>query len=237
MGKMPTFETLRRVRIVRLETTHRPKFSEGSTFRRLLPLAISVLALTGLTTTPALAASSGSSTATINVAPAATRSMTVSPTTFTFSTNCAGGLTFPNGVCDLGTFPSSAKSVGGITVANTGAAGHIDVNGANAIPSDAGTAWILCDPAAPVTCTGSGSIPGANQFDLSTTGWNGTSGTSSTNLSSTPACDSAFNAGNADKCSAATGASQVEEISLVGPTSTTDTSSSFTTIITWTAVP
>src|SRR4029077_15895844 len=101
-----------------------------------------------------LASTGGSPTVTITVA---VRSITVSPSTATFNTCSLSGtstgstLEFPNGLCTTGTSY--------ITITNGAAAGHVDVNGADAIPADNGTHWTLC---------GSGSsscLPGTDQFD------------------------------------------------------------------------
>jgi hypothetical protein len=192
-----------------------------------------MIALLGVWATPALAATTGSSTATIDVAPEVL-SLTVSPETVSFSsctfytgTGSVSGsaLQFPNGTCDVGTGAGGAEDdlvTGGVTITNTGVAGDIDVNGADAIPSDDGTPWIL----QPST----DGLPGVNQFNL----W--TAWVYTTNLGTTPACDDAFNAPDTG-CGATAGQSQEEEIELRGPSSSTDTSSVFTTIITWTAVP
>src|SRR5438477_2584443 len=90
--------------------------------------------------TPALAQSSdGQATATIPVQQVV-RSVTVSPTAVTYGNCTKGGtsLAFPNDNCDT---PA-------ITVTNTGTAGHINVRGSDAVPSDNGTPWSLC-----TTCT------------------------------------------------------------------------------------
>jgi hypothetical protein len=89
----------------------------------------------------ALADTSGSVKVTINVA---VRSVSLSPTA---TDQCSGGapLTFPNGRCNSTT----------ITVTNGSAAGHIDVQGADAIPQDLATHWTLCGGTGPA-CTGGG---------------------------------------------------------------------------------
>jgi hypothetical protein len=230
---MHLWSTIRRIRIVRVEVGHprspRPQLLSRRTLPcpRHAPLAAAMIALLSVSATPALAATTGSSTATINVAPEVL-SLSVSPATATFA-NCgedgtATELSFPNGTCDVGSGAGGASDdlvTGGITITNTGVAGDIDVNGADAIPSDGGTPWTLV----PSTTT-----PGENEFTL-WTAWQ-----YSTNLSTTPACDEAFNAPDAG-CGATTGQSTEEEIELRGPSSSTDTSSVFTTVISWTAVP
>jgi hypothetical protein len=243
---MRMWSTIRRIQVVRVEVGHprspRRPFLASRVFsrRRHAPLAAATIALLGVWATPALAASSGSSTATINVAPSVL-SVSVSPTTVTFA-KCAGGtstsadLGFPDGECNVGTLPDDGQSVGGVDVTNTGEASQIDVNGSNATPSDNGTPWTLCSNIG--NCS-NGANPGANQFSIQSLGWYGSIGNSVMSLTNTPSCDSAFSNGGTsdDSCSATTGASEDEQLLLTGPQSSTDTSSVFTTTLTWTAVP
>jgi hypothetical protein len=199
------------------------------------------MALVGLSSAPALAQSSGSSTATINVGTQPVLSLTVSPSTVTYA-NCDGGssttstLGFPNATCFVGGVIDSAQgSAGGVTVTNTGAPSQVDVNGANAIPSDAGTNWTLVTDA----------TPGANQFVEDGAGWSGNDADDSLEYTNSPQCDAAFGEGQGQgtkdngACTAAstTGESTAEQLYIIGPASSTDTSSTFTTVITWTAVP
>ena len=242
VGFMRTLSTIKRIRIVRVETPDRSSPVRRHGWRPLA-LAISVMALVGLSAVPALAANTGSSTATINILPPV-YSVTVSPATFSFGlcstrlgASTGGSLGFPDGYCYYGNGPGSVYTTG-VTIANTGAAGHIDVNGSNAVPSDAGTPWTLCSEAVG-TCTllqGGLYYPGANQFQLVTSA-DPEGGNASTILSNSPACDAAFDGGTSGGCSAAIGASQIEGITLAGPESSTDTSSTFTTTLTWTAGP
>ena len=115
-------------------------------------------------------------------------------------------------------------------------ASHIHVAGADFVPSDNGAHWTLCSGAG---CTGpSGSTPfahtpGVDQANESTRGGAGNTGTS--DLGGSPVCDDAFDGSGG--CTAAAGASQSEFIRMEGPTTSTDTSTSFTTTITWSAVP
>jgi hypothetical protein len=55
-------------------------------------------------------------------------------------------------------------------------------------------------------------------------------------LTATPACDDAFDSPMGG-CTAGAGASQTEYLQIDAPTSSTDTSSTFTITTTWTAVP
>jgi hypothetical protein len=226
--------------MVRVEMSHsQPSLTTSR--RNLGPLGVSVLALVSLSGAPALAAGSGSSTATINVGTPPVLSLTVSPSTITY-TNCAGGsstpstLGFPNGTCAVGDSPTLAGSPGGVTITNTGEPSQIDVNGGNATPSDLVTPWSLTT-----------SLPGANQFSEETSGSVGIGhGTllddaplvSDSHLTSTPACDEAFDVPGGNCTTAiASGVATTEQLIMKGPSSSTDTSSTLATVITWTAVP
>jgi hypothetical protein len=236
---MRTLSTITRIRIVRVETPDRSSPARRHGWRPLT-LAIAVMALVGISAAPALAASTGSGTATINIVPAV-YSVTVSPATFSFGlcstrlgASTGSSLGFPDGYCYYGTGTSTYTT--GVTITNTGAAGHIDVNGSNAVPSDAGTPWTLCSEQGG-TCTylsGGLYYPGANQFQLGNLA-DPDGSNAYTIISNSPACDEAFDASVG--CSAASGASQIEGLEMTGPESSTDTSSTFTTTLTWTAGP
>jgi hypothetical protein len=169
-------------------------------------------------------------------------SVTVSPSSASFG-GCAGGnagvntaststeLGFPNGHCSLGT-PGAHGSFP-ITVTNTGVAADVYVNGGNAVPSDGGTQWGLCNfgtnPAKACSADG-GKLPGANQYVVQ----NFTAGSVNTaGLTGTMTCDTQFAAGG---CSAVQGDAQSEGILLTGPASSSDQATSWTVTITWTAV-
>jgi hypothetical protein len=169
-------------------------------------------------------------------------SVTVSPSSAGFG-GCAGGnasvntastsaaLGFPNGHCSLGT-PGAHGSFP-ITITNTGVAADVYVNGGNAVPSDKGTEWGLCNfgtnPA--VKCSADdGKFPGNNQYVVQ----NFASGSmNSAGLTGAMTCDTQFAAGG---CSAVQGDAQAEGILLIGPASSSDQSTSWTVTITWTAV-
>jgi hypothetical protein len=128
--------------------------------------------------------------------------------------------------------------VSGVTVTNTGVAGLVDVNGGNAVPSDSGTPWALCNTSP--TCTGTEGQAGPNQYQIATIGWVGTAASPGINinlLANAADCDTAFDQTGSGGCNATSGQSQEEQLSLVGPESSTDTSDQFTTTVTWTAVP
>jgi hypothetical protein len=173
------------------------------------------------------------------------RSITVSPHKAKFS-DCAGGLAvnntrstpdalgFPNGICYSGTPGSSYP----ITITNTGIAAAIDVSGSNAIPSDGGTSWSLCNlgDSPVVACSGAnGKTPGTNQYAVQNFAPNQLLNTAG--LTATPTCDMQFGGGGQDHCLAGNGASQTEGLRLIGPTSTDDSATKWTVTITWIPVP
>jgi hypothetical protein len=173
------------------------------------------------------------------------RSITVSPRKAKFSA-CAGGLAinntqstsdklgFPNGVCYSGTPGSSFP----ITITNTGIAAAVYVSGSNAIPSDGGTSWALCNlgdnPV--VACSGlHGKTPGTNQYAVQNFAPNQLLNTAG--LTATPTCDMQFGGGGQSHCLAGNGASQTEGLRLIGPWSTDDSSTKWTVTVTWIPVP
>jgi hypothetical protein len=166
---------------------------------------------------PALAAGSGSTTATINVG-SQVRSLTVSPTAINFCTP-SSPLVFPNGLC-FG-FP--------VTITFGNVAGHVDVSGADAVPADGGIPnWTLCGGTGP-TCAVDGNVLGGTDQYSETT-----QGSSGMHLANSPQCDTAFNAGT---CSASANQASSETFNMFGPFSSTNQSVSFQTNITWAAVP
>jgi hypothetical protein len=218
--------------------------------RRNWPRAvIALVAVTGLAAcstaahgTPAGTPGKGQSIAiSLKVVPTIV-SVTVSPSSAAFG-GCSGGnasvntastssaLGFPNGHCSLGT-PGAHGSFP-ITITNTGVAADVYVSAGNAVPSDGGTQWGLCNfgtnPVA--ACSGDGGkLPGANQYVIQ----NFTAGsTNPSGLTGTLTCDTQFAAG---QCSAVQGDAQSEGILLTGPASSSDQSTSWTVTITWTAV-
>jgi hypothetical protein len=182
-------------------------------------------------TLPAGAATSGSSSATLTLTPPPVRSVTVTPATATFA-NCSGPnanlLAFPNGTCSVGTFVAGPVT-GGITVTNGAAAGHIYVNGANAVPADAGTPWTLTSAIA----------PGTDSY-LEETGAYSNSINAPVHqvLTNTAACDVAFTPAFAvgGGCAATAGQVGNEQLAITGPSTSSD-SGPFTITTTWTAVP
>ena len=173
------------------------------------------------------------------------RSITVSPRKSKFS-NCAGGqalnntkstsdaLGFPNGICYAGT----PGSVFPITITNTGIAAAIYVSGSNAIPSDGGTSWALCNLGAnPVVgCSGlHGKTPGTNQYAVQN--FAPSEHLNTAGLTATPTCDAQFGGLGQGHCVVGNGRSQIEGLRLIGPWSTDDSSTKWTVTVTWIPVP
>lgn len=182
---------------------------------------------------PAAANADGSTTATIDVA---VRSVTVSPTAVTYSpcfddngTSTGSVLVPPDGACGAGP----------LTVTNGGAPSNIEVNGSDAVPVDNGTHWVLCGSASPATSCAQGAFtPGQDQY-LEQTEHYLASGSprSGPFLSNSPACDTAFGDPSAPSCAAAPNQATQETLGMTGPSSSTDPSGTFSTVITWTAAP
>jgi hypothetical protein len=237
-----------RIRIERTPPTVAPAAGRRSR-RRGLQAAAAVLAAAGLaacSTTPTSSAPGtpgGSSSITIKLKTVPTLvAVSVSPSAASFG-SCTGGnrsvntastsaaLGFPNGQCWLGKAGSGGNYP--ITITNTGVAAKIFVNGANAVPSDSGTQWGLCNlgSSPTVACANaSGKMPGNNQYLLQ----NFTSGSENTaGLTDTSVCDPEFAAGS---CAAVTGDAQQEGIEITGPELSSDTSTLWTVSVKWTAV-
>ncbi len=170
-------------------------------------------------------------------------SVSVSPSTARFG-SCTGGngsantastsgaLGFPNGQCWLG--KSGAGGSYPITITNTGVAAKIFVNGGSAVPSDGGTQWGLCNlgSSPPVACAnGGGKMPGNNQYLLQN--FAASKQMNTAGLTSNSVCDIEFAAGG---CGAVTGDAQQEGIEITGPELSSDTATSWTVSIKWTAV-
>jgi hypothetical protein len=183
-----------------------------------------------------------STSATLNVLPT-TLSVTVSAGTTTFS-DCRGGkppnrstptqLGYPNAKCSIGTL--GAKGTFPITVENTGISSEIEVSASNAVPADNGKQLQLCAASGHVACDGPNQKPGIDQYEAWTASPRAArpSGTDA-ELTATPTCDFAFDASSF--CPAARMQAQTEGIELRGPTKWSDTSTSYTIVITWMAAP
>jgi hypothetical protein len=191
---------------------------------RTLPAVALVAALIviGLGALPA-AAGTGSVQATISVG-SSVLSLTVSPSSFSYCSS-QSPLSFPNGQC-------SASSDVTVTMGNVG--GHVEVNGADAVPSaGVGTHWTLCGgtSGAPA-CTGTSNGPGTDEY--AETELVGNQVFTNGFLANAPSCDIAF---SGSQCPAAAGESHSESFAIIGPAASTSTASSFSTSITWTASP
>lgn len=203
--------------------------------RRLAIAAIAAVAtLAPFSAGPALANVGGSVSEMIYVAPQ-TRSVTVSPASIDMCSSVSP-LTFPNGSCGSP----------GITVTNGPVGGEIDVQSAPAVPSevasDPGTSppdWTLCGTSE-APCTGASDpseyspyYPGQDQYEE----WTDTEGTRGPYFTSSAQCDTAFGFYPNTTCIASPEQSVVEFVAMTGPSASTDTSSTFTSSVTWTAVP
>jgi hypothetical protein len=193
--------------------------------------------------------SSGSATLTIPVV-VAVKSITLSFSSMSYGT-CSGGtstgtaLGFPNGVCST---PQLDLTTGT-------APSNVSIMGANAVPSDSGTNWVLCwpFPGAPTstpTCAGSTDTstgyarPGADSYAecsmpiTESTGCDNTGpafGGQEGVFSYQPVCDQAFNnLGTPISCiNVPAQTTSHEFISITGPSSSSDASNSFTATVTW----
>ena len=240
-----------RIRVYRVE---RPRVrTRGLAHGRVIAAFVGLVGLLSLSllTLPADAATSGSNAATVTVAPALVRSLTVTPPTSTFG-NCSGGtaseLAIPNGTCSVGQMlqPNIAVNgaTGGVTVTNGSVADQIDVNGGPAAPTDAGTPWTLTastafsqtDISDVLSSPSFTPLAGPNQFEEE--GQAELAGVVvNSQVGSSAACDGAFTAQNCSSTnSAASGASTQEILYLGGPSSSTD-AGPFTVTTTWTAAP
>jgi hypothetical protein len=183
----------------------------------MVALATIVLgALSGVYLTPANADTTGSSTGSVSLS---VRSVTVSPTVFIFngcvdsSQNPANGLVVPMGECIS---PS-------LTVTNGGTPGHINVHATNFAGSAGGT-WTISD-AFPT---------GTDQANLELRAAIGTYP-----VSTTDRCDKAWSLAQnpQDPCVAQAGQSVTEAPLVRAPSSSTSSSPSYSTTITWSALP
>jgi len=216
---------------------HHTSQSSGQFVAGRIAVATAGVALGLLNVAPAIA---DGTTATINVA---VRSVAVAPTSTTFDT-CRDSLGNPTGSALL--FPNGNCNTTGshnVTITNGQAAGHIDVQGADAIPADNLTRWTLCGGSTAFggsNCTGSSTTtPGQDQFrEYDCNPATPLSGCAvGPNLTTTAQCDTAFDGGAGTACTATSGQTVTEILSFVGPASSTDSSTTLTTLWTWTAVP
>ena len=192
--------------------------------RHVATLAATLVA-TLMLAAPANAA--GSASTHVTVAAAAVRSVTVNDATLqlgscTYGSQSTGDvLAFPHGECISPSPP---------TITNGGVAGHIYVSTTGITPSDNGTPWTIC------SCLGA---PGPDQANVFTTP-NLTSSTRAY-VGTHPLCDTAFaphgGAMQTGSCQAAPFQSATEYLLLDGPSSSTDTATTWSFDVTWTAMP
>jgi hypothetical protein len=167
-------------------------------------------------------------------------SITVSPTTGTFGT-CTGGssttrtLGFPDGECES---PP-------ITISDSGGTTRVYGSASNASAADGGAGWSLCVPfavAGTSDCKNQsyarledGDAPGANQFALRDGVLNGGGGF----IESTGTCLPGYTSATHFQCDDLSSTHSSEQVGLVlhGPELSTDDSSPFSVIVTFTAVP
>jgi hypothetical protein len=208
----------------------------------LVPLLLAAAGCGSLAAGPQQAAgTSGSINLSLTTVPTI-RSITISPGRASFA-HCTGGdggantrstsgkLGFPNGSCWVGSNLSGSYP---ITVENTGIGSNIYISGSSADPLDGGNSWNLCSAGGDgaVACTGSGSKPGPDQYQvLNFSTW----GTRNGGISGTPRCDRVFGPGG--NCWAVQGMVVSEGLELIGPQWSSDTSTKWTVTITWTPVP
>lgn len=228
---------------LRIERTPPTVARAGSRAAVALVAAAGLVACSTAATSSAPGTPGGSASISISLKTVPTLvSVSVSPSTASFG-SCAGGNTsvdtastsaalgFPNGQCWLG--KSGSGGTYPITITNTGVAARIFVSGGNAVPSDGGTQWGLCNigtsPA--VACANaSGKLPGNNQYLLQ----NFAAGSLNTSgISNNSVCDPEFAAGS---CAAVQGDAQQEGVEITGPELSSDNSTSWTVTIKWTAV-
>jgi hypothetical protein len=175
---------------------------------------------------------SGGAKITINVVPPPIRTVIMSPTTVACG-NYGGGkspmaststaLGFPNGTCSA--FP--------IKITTGTAEERVGVFASLAIPADGGTQWSLCEPgvSGDTACTGSsGTLPGADQFMAQ----NFAAGRPLNELTGTAVCDPDFSVSG---CLASPGQSQTEGVKITGPSSSKDSSQSWTVTVSWIPIP
>jgi hypothetical protein len=213
-------------------------------------LAAAAATAIGVVAVPAIPASASGNpdpanlSVSVSVVPPVVTSVTLSVGSTSY-TNCTYGsststqLGFPNGACQAVGSP--------ITVTNGTAPATITVNGADMVPADNGTHWTLTGGVtlAGTTTTSCGAPlgpqPGPDQYCETTSiaaGYN--SGAQFIQqpflgLKNTPICDTAFFGMGSTCGTVAPGQAVGEFLAMTGPALSTDTSSTFTTTVTWTA--
>jgi hypothetical protein len=222
------------MQLARAEPGSRPR-SHGGAFLAVAAAAVAVLAMVA---SSASATNPASLNVTLSTVAQAVKSVTVSPAGINYSqciyqTSSGNNLGFPNGAC--------LTQPPGVTIANGNTPATILANGADMVPSDAGTHWTLCGPSggpAPQCTTGGLVTPFVDQYyETLNAGGGYNSGPQQgagpfLTLSKTAACDSILNSG----CGQSTPGQQKTEFpAITGPQSSSDASTTWTTSIVWTA--
>lgn len=193
-------------------------------YPRILPTAIVCSALTLGVLAPTAHAQdpSDSATGTVQIS-AEIRSVTVEPEAFEFpwcwsaTDRETEGLTFPNGRCQ--STP--------LVVTNGDAPAHVFVHASPFEGSEGGPTWAIVSAS---------SLPGEDEatIELFTQGEDGGS------ASDVNGCDANWTPTNTEpgeRCAAEPGQSLEEFVHVTGPSASTNASPSFSTTITWTAMP
>jgi hypothetical protein len=218
----------------------RPDFRAVKHGRLWLAATAAAIGLVAVPAFPASAAGNpdpASLSVSVSVVPPAVKSVTLSVSSTTY-TNCVYGsststqLGFPNGACVAADNP--------ITVTNGTAPATILVGGADMVPADGGPHWVLCGVNLP--CSSSQFIPGSDQYLETVSAVPGYNSGAQQGpgpfvlFDNTPQCDITFAGITGNVCNAAPGGAVSQEfLAMTGPSSSTDSSSTFSTTVTWTA--
>ena len=218
----------------------RPDFRAAIPGRLWLAAAAAAIGLVAVPAFPASAAGNpdpASLSVSVSVVPPGVKSVTlsVSSTTYTgcfYGSSTSTQLGFPNGACVAADEP--------ITVTNGTALATILVGGADMVPADSGPHWVLCGVAVP--CSSSQFKPGSDQYLETVSAAPGYNSGAQQGpgpfvlFDDTPQCDITFAGITGNICNPApAGAANKEFLAMTGPSSSTDSSSTFSTTVTWTA--
>jgi hypothetical protein len=165
-----------------------------------------------------------SATATLTI-PVKVKSVTLSTTQLTLA-SCASSPSVPATM----NFPNDKCSTGALTITNGQVPSLLMVSGTNAIPSDRGKAWTLCNGG--TSCANSIRTPGKDLFSEGLSAPGGL-GFERGFIGASPVCGGYFN--QVPCGSAGPGQSWIEQINIYGPSQSTDPSPRFTTQVTFTA--
>jgi hypothetical protein len=128
-------------------------------------------------------------------------------------------------------------AVGTIKITNGASAGHVDVTGSDAIPSDGGKHWTLCGGIGQA-CTGKRGRPGKDQLQTATLGGSVRKPAQGTILTYNPQCDAAYDLSTGTQgCVASAGQVANEGLNIFVAATSTDPAKTFTNPVSWTAVP